>query len=85
MAVDVGPEYLLGRDGLVDLLHRNNVIARKYFWPGCHRMEPYRTLYPDAGKYLPRTEEVAARVMVLPTGTAVTPEAIEKIAGLLRV
>ncbi len=38
-----------------------NVLARKYFWTGCHRMEPNKTLTPDAGRNLPHTEAVAAR------------------------
>jgi dTDP-4-amino-4,6-dideoxygalactose transaminase len=62
----------LGRDELVRALWSENVMARKYFWPGCHRMEPYLTLYPEAAARLPRTEEVAARLLVLPTGTGVS-------------
>ena len=72
------------RDEAIRKLHAENILARKYFWPGCHRMEPYRTLDPRAGEALPRTEEVAARVMVLPTGTAVDPEMIAAICNLLR-
>ena len=33
----------LSRDALWRALHAENVLARRYFWPGCHRMEPYRT------------------------------------------
>ena len=65
-------------------LQAENVLARKYFWPGCHRMEPYRSLYPHARLLLPETERVAARVLVLPTGTGVDAAAIETIGGLLR-
>ena len=61
------------------------IPVRNFFWPGCHRMEPYRTLYPEAGRNLPHTEEVAGRVIVLPTGTAVEPEMIWKIGELLKV
>src|SRR5438874_10904919 len=35
------------RDELVKVLHAENVIARRYFYPGVHRMEPYRSA-PDA-------------------------------------
>ena len=28
----------LTRDDLIKVLHAENVLARKYFWPGCHRM-----------------------------------------------
>ena len=74
----------LTRDELIRVLHAENVLARKYFWPGCHRMEPYRSLYPNAGLLLPKTESVAARVIVLPTGTAVTEADISKVCGILR-
>jgi len=84
VVVTVGPECPVSRDDLVDALNRENVLARRYFWPGCHRMQPYRDLYPHAGLVLPQTERVAAEVMVLPTGTAVTEADIDVIAGLLR-
>jgi dTDP-4-amino-4,6-dideoxygalactose transaminase len=73
----------LSRDALVRVLHAENVLARRYFWPGCHRMEPYRTLYPDAGLRLPETERVAERVLVLPCGSAVRDGDIDIIGRIL--
>lgn len=73
----------MSRDRLTEILHDNNVIARRYFYPGCHRMEPYRSYFPNAGILLPRTEELAQRVMLLPTGTAVHNTDIEKITKLI--
>jgi dTDP-4-amino-4,6-dideoxygalactose transaminase len=72
------------RDELVELLHAQNVIARKYFWPGCHRMQPYAEDDPEAGNMLPETERVAARVIVLPTGETIDPESISKICKIIR-
>ena len=72
------------RDELVETLHSENVIARKYFWPGCHRMQPYAENDPRAGTMLPETERVAARVIVLPTGETIDPEAISKICEIIR-
>jgi len=79
------PELGLTRDQLVRILHAENVLARRYFHPGCHRMEPYRTLFPDAGRHLPVTEEVCARVLVLPTGTMVGEDAIGRTCAVLRL
>ena len=73
------------RDELIRMFWAENVVARKYFWPGCHRMEPYRSLYPEAGVHLPQTEAVAERLIVLPTGTAVGPAEIEALAALLKL
>lgn len=72
------------RDELVHVLHAENIIARRYFYPGCHRMEPYRTSYPDAGQALPLTELLADRVMTLPTGTAVGETEISGIGRIIR-
>jgi len=74
----------LSRDQLVDLLWAERVLARRYFFPGCHRMEPYRSYYPHAGLLLPHTEEVAGRVIVLPTGTAVSTDEVEAVCALIR-
>lgn len=81
--VDEG-EASLSRDQLLEVLHAEKVLARRYFWPGCHRMEPYRTYFPDAGLLLPHTEEVARRVIVLPTGTAIGPQEILGVCDILR-
>jgi len=75
--------FPLSRDELVQVLHAENILARRYFWPGCHRMEPYRSLQPNAHLLLPETERVAARVVVLPTGESVTVETIARICNVI--
>ena len=57
------------RDDILAHLRANNILARRYFWPGAHRMEPYRTMQPEVGRELPVTEALAEQVIVLPTGT----------------
>jgi dTDP-4-amino-4,6-dideoxygalactose transaminase len=74
----------LSRDELVETLWVENVIARRYFYPGCHRMEPYRSLHPHAGLLLPETERMVERTLLLPNGTAVNPDQIATICGILR-
>ena len=71
------------RDALVEALRAENVLARRYFYPGCHRMEPYRSQPPADGWNLPATELVASRVMVMPTGTAVSPDDIVRTGKLI--
>lgn len=77
-------KYGISRDYLVRVLHRENVLARKYFWPGCHNMEPYRSLYPGSSRNLKNTEHVADRVIVLPTGTGVTEDQIITICQIIQ-
>jgi len=74
----------ISRDQLVQILWAENVIARRYFYPGCHRMEPYATDYPEAGLLLRVTDKVASRVITLPTGTAVGEDQIATICHVIR-
>ncbi len=69
------------RDTLIEALHAENVLARRYFYPGCHRHAPYRT----SGRSwdLPVTDEVARRVVVLPTGTAMDPSSCTAVGQLV--
>jgi dTDP-4-amino-4,6-dideoxygalactose transaminase len=71
------------RDRILAALHAENILARKYFWPGCHRMQPYRALFPHAGMMLQRTEQTAERVLVLPNGN-LPEEVIATIADVVR-
>ena len=43
----------LTRDELVAILHAENVLARRYFFPGCHQMEPYRSYFPHSETLTP--------------------------------
>ena len=85
MAVEVDARLTgISRDALLQTLHAENVLARRYFWPGCHRMEPYRSYFPNAGLMLPQTEALAERILVLPTGSTVSVEDMETVCGILR-
>lgn len=74
----------INRDMMVKILHADNILARRYFYPGCHRMEPYRSYFPHAAMLLPNTERILKRVISLPTGTAVGPEEIARICHIIR-
>jgi dTDP-4-amino-4,6-dideoxygalactose transaminase len=74
----------IDRDSLMKVLHAENVQARRYFYPGCHRIEPYKSYYPNAGLALPVTENISERVLSLPTGTAVKPKDIFKVCDIIR-
>ena len=84
MVALVGEGAALTRDELVEVLHAENVMARRYFYPGVHRMEPYRSVAPDAYRSLPHTEQVCREVLVLPTGPSVTGNHIARICAVLR-
>ena len=85
IVMEVGKACPVSRDKIVAALHAENILARKYFWPGCHKMKPYRDLYPHAGLLLPNTEQVADKVIVLPTGTAIDRNKVTLICKILKV
>lgn len=85
VVLEVEESFPQSRDDLLEALTAENILARKYFWPGCHRMEPYRSLQPNAGRTLPVTEELAARVIVLPTGPNLPVEAITTVREVCEV
>jgi dTDP-4-amino-4,6-dideoxygalactose transaminase len=84
VVLEVGADCPVSRDELVDALRAENIMARRYFWPRCHKMEPYRSLFPHAGLVLPATEAVAASVIVLPTGQTMDAAAVDTVARVIR-
>lgn len=72
------------RDDLMYALQKENILARRYFYPGCHRMEPYRSYQPHAGLLLPVTEKLVERVLVLPTGTAIGEREVNRICQVVQ-
>lgn len=85
VVLEVLPAFGATRDELVAALHAENILARKYFWPACHQMHPYRALFPNAGLMLPNTALVAETVIVLPTGSALPSGTHDVVAQLLHI
>jgi len=81
--IGVKSTCLLKRDELINILQAENIIARRYFFPGCHRMEPYRSSKNSIGSF-PKTEEISERVIALPTGTTIGVHEIEGICDIIR-
>ena len=74
----------INRDQIMDLLWAENVRARRYFYPGCHRMQPYESRYPQPADRLPVTERLVQQVLLVPTGTTISSQDISRISGLIR-
>lgn len=74
----------INRNHLMKILHAENIRARRYFYPSCHRMEPYKSYYPNAGILLPETERLSERLLCLPAGTAIEPAAIRQICHVIQ-
>ena len=77
-------KYGRTRDELKTKLEENNVMARRYFHPGCHRLEPYKTLYPQFSGALPITEAFSQEVLALPNGTQLSSAEVGEICRIIR-
>lgn len=75
----------ISRDTLQKALWAEGVLARRYFYPCCHRMEPYRSLPRYRAVRLPRTDQLADRVLCLPTGSAVAPRDVALVCALIEL
>lgn len=79
--VDAGDAGLT-RDALRAVLVAEHVLARRYFYPGCHKMQPYASSSPVS---LPETERLTQRTLSLPTGTGVTERDIRRLVDIVRL
>ena len=75
----------ISRGELLNILVAENILARPYFSPGCHKMEPYQSDPLYAKSPLPETERFVKRTMGLPTGTAIGVEEISQICQIIRM
>jgi dTDP-4-amino-4,6-dideoxygalactose transaminase len=74
----------LSRDDLICALESENVLARRYFKPGAHRLPPYRDDLPQFVDALPVTDHLCSTVMQLPSGQHITDAEIRAVGGLVR-
>jgi dTDP-4-amino-4,6-dideoxygalactose transaminase len=72
----------INRDELQRVLGAERVLARRYFYPGCHRLEPY--VSHSLNNRLPNTEILTEQILCLPTGTAIGETEVEAICDLIR-
>jgi dTDP-4-amino-4,6-dideoxygalactose transaminase len=76
-------ELGLPRDLLIDILKAENVIARRYFYPGVHRSIPYSQELPQYLDCLPNTDVVCASAIQFPIGAFVSAQSVERICSIL--
>jgi len=74
----------ISRDQLVKVLWTENIIVRRYFYPGCHRLEPYNSTMPSLDSKLSVTNLLTNRLITLPTGIEINKYKIHKICKLIK-
>jgi dTDP-4-amino-4,6-dideoxygalactose transaminase len=70
------------RDWVVELLHRENIGARRYFSPPVHRQKLYSAMWD--GRALPVTDLVSDGVVSLPIYSSLTDESVDKVCEVVR-
>jgi len=65
---------------LLAALRAENIHARRYFHPGCHRVPPYAN-----GLKLPVTEQLTESVISLPAGPAISVPEIDLVCDVIRL
>ena len=71
------------REKIIESLHQKGYLARKYFWPSCHKMQPYVNDSSHTPIPLVQTELVANRVIVLPTGFGINNQNLDEMVSIL--
>lgn len=81
LILEVSPdEFGLSRDQLHAVLHKEGVIARRYFDPGIHRFPPFDHFSPSR---LQETDLLCGRVLQLPLGAKTDETIVGRIVELI--
>lgn len=83
VVVEIDPRQAgIDRDGLLAVLQAENVVCRRHFYPGLHRMPGEA----DAclGRDFPATEALAGRIMQLPNAQNMSADTVARVCELIR-
>jgi dTDP-4-amino-4,6-dideoxygalactose transaminase len=70
----------ISRDTVLEALHERGIVARRYFYPGIHKMP----MYDDGITILPITEKLCRDVLVLPTGFSMKDEHVTFVCNVIK-
>lgn len=74
-------DFGLSRDQLILVLEADNILARRYFYPGLHRTAEFSG--GVCGEELPETDALSHRCLQLPVGAAVDIDTVHKICKII--
>lgn len=73
-------EFGLTRDHVYQALSAENVLCRRHFYPGVHKISPFS----EQKVSLPNTDFLCGRLLQVPTGQAVSTDDIARICERIR-
>ena len=75
-------EVKRGRDFLWQYLHDHDILARRYFNPGCHHLPPYANTFPTP--LLSETNQLCNHILCLPTGQQMTLGDVDRVCKVIK-
>jgi dTDP-4-amino-4,6-dideoxygalactose transaminase len=73
----------VSRDSMLNILLAEGCRARRYFYPGCHQLEPFASRNPSGRCSVPKTERLCSQVACLPNGLHVSIGDAESICNVI--
>jgi dTDP-4-amino-4,6-dideoxygalactose transaminase len=73
----------VSRDSLLNVLLSEGCRGRRYFYPGCHQLEPFASRNPPGRCSVPKTERLCSQVVCLPNGLHVSSEDANLICDVI--
>jgi len=75
--------FAKSRDAVHSHLKSNGIMARRYFYPGCHKSQPYINLYHNY--HLPNTDSLCERILALPGGSGIDSlEQVDRVVSIIK-
>jgi dTDP-4-amino-4,6-dideoxygalactose transaminase len=84
IVIELGKNCSVSRDYLIKVLRYENILARRYFWPGCHKSKPYSDYSKNSELVLKNTDIVSNNIIVLPSG-AINERDIKTITKIILI
>ena len=77
-------EYGVSRDTLINLLKDQNILARRYFYPGLHRTIPFSSMHKNDTDVFPNTDYVCSSCIQFPLGALISDQDVVNICGVVK-
>ena len=78
VCVRIGKPAPITRDFLIESLRTHGIYAKRYFFPGIHKLDFYKNLCKH-DEILHNTETLNREIMVLPTGRFIEEEDVKRV------
>jgi dTDP-4-amino-4,6-dideoxygalactose transaminase len=83
-SIYVEPEkFGMNRDELCEVLSKENIMTKKYFYPPLHKQRAYAQFYEEYKDKLPVTDDISSHVLSLPLFSHMEMEQVIRVCGAI--